>query len=1302
MDAIAFFEREYFTLAQLLHPRIVSVHDYGIDATGPYYTMELLDGGDLQRKAPVDWRQACAFARDLCSALALVHSRRLVYRDLSPRNVRCTSDGLAKLIDFGAMGPMGPAKELIGTLPCCAPETVDLQPLDARTDLYALGATLYYTLTGRHAYPAREFAQLVELWRGRPRRPSEIVAGIPEALDRLVLDLMNLDPAVRPASAAEVMERLSAIAGLPSDEQLPVAQAYLATPTLVGRESDLDLMRKMVARAQRRRGASVLIRGPAGVGRSRLLDALVLEGKLGGAVVLRADAGDATSGHYGVVRAIAAQLLRAFPTLALEAVEAHLPVLGHVIPELLAGRSDVKLQDFEDSQQLRRRVQPALRQWLSDLGRRKSIIIAVDDLHRIDEPSAVFLALLSNEVSQRSIVLAVTVDSRAQVPPYMVSTLKLFSDSSSLFALDALTAPHTEQLLGSIFGEQPNLARLSHRLFGIAGGNPRDVLRLAQHLIDKRVLRYQAGAWVLPEAIETIELPSSMAEALRERVAALDPDARNLALALALGGGERMTFDECLLLTTHQNRARLSRCLEQLVAREVVVLAGPSYQLGRQGWSAALREGVRDGGADGAHLGLARIFERRGDGFRMARHLVQGGEPRRGFDVFVEHCRVSEEQTNASSEAFQRLLQSMPLDWFAQFEAALALAGQLQRPALDTYLIRSRLSGLAAMVGSRATPHLEALVEQLHRECGLQIYESLDPSLGVGERLGQAMGAAWQRYNEKTESERSVDPGTALVALARAVVQSIGLLAITCDYERWKHLPSLRPFAAISPAIAVVDQLAQGVGARIGGRIEQCLGIYRPLIERLAEPDRAGLDETHHRHTRLRVIVGICTLEATMGVKPDPARIEELEAHALYEPSAGLIRMVASVWQGDMPEADRWKRHVELLQIQTTPRQINDGTHLISEIVAYAFMEDLTRVKRTIEAVEGMANEYPGWTPVLLYATAEYHRIRGDHESALADVDKTLALFEAGCHRIWPHAAGMRIGALAELGRLDEARAAGEEYLCVADRCELGYAKSYVEMPYALVLAKLGEMEAATEVADHVIHGFEVRGIGGLNLSIAHEARARVALAAHDQPAFEKHAALSSKQRRGGHGLKGARYAQLAQQVGTVDVIGVLTEQDTVLSQFTSVLASCKSSGERAQRGLEMLVRLSGSVGGALYGMKDTERLCWAHTGKLTPNAKIDALAHDYLKSEMNDENETRIVDDVQSVVTSFTREWHGPGTDRYVPVLLSHQVDSGLAITGVAVLMVDATCRFTYPAALATELSRLCHEAGDVSIAII
>ena len=70
------------------HPRIIEVYDYGLTEHGPYYTMELLDGGDLQQLAPLPWREACRHLRDVASSLALLHARRLLHRDVTPRNVR--------------------------------------------------------------------------------------------------------------------------------------------------------------------------------------------------------------------------------------------------------------------------------------------------------------------------------------------------------------------------------------------------------------------------------------------------------------------------------------------------------------------------------------------------------------------------------------------------------------------------------------------------------------------------------------------------------------------------------------------------------------------------------------------------------------------------------------------------------------------------------------------------------------------------------------------------------------------------------------------------------------------------------------------------------------------------------------------------------------------------------------------------------------------------------------------------------------------------------------------------------------
>ena len=200
--------------------------------------MELLDGATCASAGAAVARRLRAAARRR-SSLALLHSRRLVHRDVSPRNVRCTADGRAKLIDFGAMVPMGVAKDVVGTPPFVAPEVAAAAGARrARRSVSALGALGYYMLTGRHAYPARRMAELRDVWRSTPPPPIRFASKVPAALSVLIMQLIALDRGTRPESAAEVMKRLCAkIGGLHDDDQAAVLRAYLIAPALVGRDA---------------------------------------------------------------------------------------------------------------------------------------------------------------------------------------------------------------------------------------------------------------------------------------------------------------------------------------------------------------------------------------------------------------------------------------------------------------------------------------------------------------------------------------------------------------------------------------------------------------------------------------------------------------------------------------------------------------------------------------------------------------------------------------------------------------------------------------------------------------------------------------------------------------------------------------------------------------------------------------------------------------------------------------------------------------------------------------------------------
>ncbi|HKU37301.1 MAG TPA: protein kinase, partial [Polyangiales bacterium] len=858
------FEREFYTLSQIKHPRVVDAYDYGVDDQGAYYTMELLDGDELQSLAPLPAASVCRVGREICSALSLLHSRRLVYRDLNPRNVHCLRDGSSKLIDFGATTNMGPSRQVVGTPAYCAPEALDLQPLDARADLYSLGATLYFALTGRHAYPAKTFAQLREFWTVRPARPSELIADVPPALDSLLMDLLALDPTVRPANAAEVMELLAAIEGRPFEEQQQVTQAYLSTPNLIGRDAALARVRAKLLRALRGFGSALLFTGGSGVGRTRLLAACLLEAKLLGALALRADSSDA-EGDYGVARALGAGLCEAAPELAERCAATRLALLGHVLPELLPASDAPPLQVFDDPNRQRAQVLGALREWFLAIAAQRPLLFAIDDLHEVDEPSAALLALCAHEAAKCSFALIATCEPEAGVRA--PSALKLFESAAASVHLSNLSAKHSEDLLRSVFGDVPHVSALAHKLQIIAQGNPRDTLQLAQFLVDRGLAQYRAGAWTLPASFDGGDLPANMAQALRTQIAGLGERARELACLCSLATDRELAFEEIAALYPELPPVQVHDSLDELVADQVLQRNADSFRVSNRGVSTALQQTLGELDRRRLHAALAQLFARRGDEeFRRALHLFRAGEAAAGLDVLVPYAANSQATTDNRPLEYLKLVASMPDNWFEVYERAIALCDQLQRPTAQVFALRNRLAGLVNVMGAPSTrshPQLLALLRQLARDSGLDDYADLEGAgLDRRSQLQRALERARLRHANSSEQLRGLEPLAALKHLVRSEIACVGMAAVALDYEFWSQLPALTPFAPLSPAVALMELLVEGVGCRIAGRIERACELYRRVIARTDEPDHAGLDDANWRFMRYGVMCALGIMEA--------------------------------------------------------------------------------------------------------------------------------------------------------------------------------------------------------------------------------------------------------------------------------------------------------------------------------------------------------------------------------------------------------------------------------------------------------
>ncbi len=1302
------FEQEFCTLAQLAHPRVVEVYDFGREEARPYYTMELLDGGDLRDLTPVGWQKACSLLADICSVLSLLHSRRLVYRDLSARNVRCTQDLKAKLIDFGAMVPMGPCKHAIGTPAFIAPEVVALQELDARADLYSLGAVLYFALTGVAAYPARNFSALRDAWRSRPRPPSHFAAGIPPELDDLVLSLVDLDPVARPANAAEVTEKLSAIAGLKLDDQLLVSKAYLSTPTMVGRRVDILRVRKRVLNALRHRGATVLIEGPPGVGRTRFLDACVLEAKVAGATVLKADAGDAQAGNWGMARALATHLVDELPQLALQTAEPHLPVLGHLLPHLLAKCDGATLRIFDDPQQLRPSLQAALCDWLLEVTHSHFLMIAVDDIHHVDEPSTALIARLSREVSNKKMVLAVATETDA--PATAPGAMKMLQQAGGRIKLKNLAPEQTERLLGSVFGETPNVRLLADRLQGISQGNPRAIMQLAQHLVDKDLVRYGAGAWTLPSHIDAGDLPDSLAETFKAKAATLSPNARSLAQTMALTPAQNLSFEECLILSERNDKGVLLQDLNELVTSSVVSTDGQYYCLAQQGWVSPLLDGVHKDAERAFHLKIAEVFSQRGsNGLRVAMHLFAAGEQDRGLDVLIHDAESSQKNLAQNTDAFYEYINSLPPNWLDIYNRALGLCQELGRPRKQGFLLQMSLIRFSILAGLEDRGILHDATDQLVQDSGLAFYDELGESVEADARIWRALELAQQRYDATPESERVLPPGEAIPELANAISYVMGTASNAHDYGMVEAMPSLEPLEPLSPALGVVNRVLNAGRHMLSARHEQAMQEMQGILDRIAQPDRAGLDDMIHRITHFSWALGLGMTEASFGLRSSLKWAAEIEQDPLHQVNAWQIRMVYHLRQGNSEKAEKCKKRVEMLRIQNSPAQHFGDTIAFPQLLAYGLADDLLRVKGVIEEIERVARRFRTWMPTLHFARGEYQRIRGDHRNALDEFARALNLIAPGRHIVWPHVAGAHLRALFELERFSEGETIGEQNLLAAQQEDIRYDSSFIQMPLALIQAKLGKHEAAIHNAEAVIERFHAVGTTGLNLGLAYEARAYVAILLGDDERFDHYARLCAEQYHAGRNpALTAKYEKLVQQArratfgvtdGLAHAVDVSDDgTQSVSSVVIDALTDCQGPQDRVELALEVLVRQSNCLGGFLYTVqKDAPVLC-CQTGSCAPPIEMDAVVRQYVQAEMDDCSDvTATVADL-GAGSAARFEWKNDRGQEYCPVLLGHGTDDGFSITGVAVLLPDPGKEFVLPIEFAAIVSKALSEAGDVA----
>ena len=232
------FLHEAQAAGSLQHPNVVCIYDLGEADGHLFIAMEFIQGVDLERLIelgePLSLQAKLDIIIDVLTGVAFAHKRGIVHRDIKPANIRVAEDGRAKIMDFGvahlASSSMTSTGSILGTPTYMAPEQITEGKTSPATDIFAVGGVLYQILTLMKPFDAPTLQNLFfKIITEKPRPVSELMPGLPPALDHIVEKAMAKEPSKRYASALEMANDLTNVRSKLSGPSYPASVSLSAS-----------------------------------------------------------------------------------------------------------------------------------------------------------------------------------------------------------------------------------------------------------------------------------------------------------------------------------------------------------------------------------------------------------------------------------------------------------------------------------------------------------------------------------------------------------------------------------------------------------------------------------------------------------------------------------------------------------------------------------------------------------------------------------------------------------------------------------------------------------------------------------------------------------------------------------------------------------------------------------------------------------------------------------------------------------------------------------------------------------------
>ena len=569
------FQREAQLVAQMDHPAVVPIFDFGKHEGSLFFVMPVVEGTNLrwfQRDSSLTLGEVIDIGIQVAEALEYSHSRGVSHRDIKPENIMVVREDArlrVRIMDFGlargaAESRITKTGTIAGTLSYMSPEQVAASGIDQRTDIYSLGTVLYECLTGEPPFSGELQSVLYRIVHEIPQSPRALGADINEDLESVVLSCIAKEPAKRPQRAGEIAESLRRSQARLHQSDLGKSVVMTKTMMLprvalspfIGREKEQAELQKRLNAAVSGECQFVVVSGEPGVGKTRLLDEIENLARARKLLVLhgRSMEQDGAFPYQGFCEAIQ-EYFRIKDTASsvtnrveLADVAADLvslfPMLSEISEIRNAATGDSKLSQLSGSQGPENRTQifELLARTITRLAAGKPLILFLEDLHAA-EISIEALQYIVRRLGPTPTLIVGTyrsseVDSKNHPLVRMLETFRGDRRFSAI-ALGPFAQSEHRLFLETLIGGPKLADNLVEKLYEATEGNPFFTKELVRSLLDSGgISKDQTGAGSLGASTDLSagELPATIQQAVEKRIERLPEGLREiLSLASVVG-----------------------------------------------------------------------------------------------------------------------------------------------------------------------------------------------------------------------------------------------------------------------------------------------------------------------------------------------------------------------------------------------------------------------------------------------------------------------------------------------------------------------------------------------------------------------------------------------------------------------------------------------------------------------------------------------------------------------------------------------------------------------------------------------